>query len=352
MLPLVPRGISVMISTARHEGNLMKPNSQRSTPQRTRNWLLVLIVSCVAIPSLPSRSAPAANLSTGATRRGQISITSELVLVPVNVTDSGGNFVSGLTQSDFRIYDNNREQAITTFQQEDSAVSVGLLVDHSGSMSSKLPNVLTAISAFARASNPQDEMFVVNFGDGVTMALPDGKPFTTEAREIQQAVSATSARGRTALYDAIAAGLSHLLAAHWEKKALIIISDGGDNASTYKYSQILAMARQSRVTIYSIGLVDESGEEQNPRVLEELCKNTGGIAFLPRSEPQVVDSSTSVARDLQEQYMLGFEPEQNGTAGTFHKIQLRVVARHRGKLRVRTRPGYTTSPNTAPAPGR
>jgi Ca-activated chloride channel homolog len=326
----------------------MKPSNQRGVLPSSGKWLLVLLASCLAIPGLPLRLAPISNGSTEVARRGQISVISELVLVPVNVTDSSGNFVPGLTRGDFRIYDSDREQRITTFQQEDSPVSVGVLVDHSGSMASKLPNVLTAISAFARASNPLDEMFVVNFGDEVTIALPNGKPFTSDAMEIRRAVSATSARGRTALYDAVAAGLSHLRPGHWEKKALIIISDGGDNASHLRYSQVLALARVSHVTIYSIGLVDEAGEEQNPSALEQLCKNTGGIAFFPRAADQVVDSSTSVARDLQEQYLLGFEPEQNGNDATFHKLQVRVAAPHRDKLRVRTRSGYTMSPPNAP----
>jgi Ca-activated chloride channel family protein len=192
-------------------------------------------------------------------------------------------------------------------------------------------------------------MFVVNFGDDVSVALPDGKPFTNDGMEIQRAVSARSALGRTALYDAVAAGLSHLHIAHWQKRALLIVSDGGDNASRYRYSQILAQARESHVTIYSIGLEDETGEEQNPAALERLCKDTGGIAFFPRSAADVVSAATTIARDLQEQYTLGFTPQQKGSAGEFHVIEVRVAAPHRGRLHVRTRTGYTTPSSDEPS---
>jgi Ca-activated chloride channel homolog len=318
----------------------MKANPQFDAAGSSRIRLFVLLVCGIAISGLLARSAPAPN-SSGDDRRGQISVVSELVVVPVNVTDTNGDFVPGLKQDNFRIYEGDRLQTISVFQQEDAPVSVGLLVDHSGSMGSKLPNVVSAVTAFAQASNPRDEMFVVNFRDDVTVALPAGKAFTNNPMEIERAISATSALGRTALYDAVVAGLSHLQLAHWQKKALLIVSDGGDNASRYKYSQVLAMARQFHVTIYSIGLVDESGEEQNPRALEQLCKETSGIAFFPRSAAQVVGSSANVARDLQEQYTLGFEPAENGNAGAFHKIQIHVAAPHRGKLKVRTRAGYT-----------
>lgn len=327
----------------------MKPSPQPRAPRPNRKWQFVLFAAVFALCALSVESLALPKHPREISRRGQISVVSELVLVPVNVTDANGNFVAGLTRDDFHIYEGDRSQTIAVFQQEDSPVSVGLLVDHSGSMGSKLPNVLTAISAFTQASNPQDEMFVVNFGDDVTVALSGGKAFTSDPKEIQNAVSATSAQGRTALYDAVAAGLNHLQTSRWQKKALIIVSDGGDNASRYKFSQILALAHQSRVTIYSIGLVDQSGVEENPGALEQLCKDTGGIASFPRAAAEVVDSSKSVARDLQEQYVLGFEPEQKTNGGAFHKIQVRVVApAHRGKLRVRTRSGYTTPDANAP----
>ena len=166
-----------------------------------------------------------------------------------------------------------------------------------------------------------------------------GKAFTNNAHELAKAVSAVSARGRTALYDAVAEGLVHLQLGQWDKKALIIVSDGGDNASQHKYSQILAQAQRSQVMIYSVGLVD-ANEEEDPGILRRLSKNTGGIAFFPLSLESVTDISKQIARDLREQYTLGFIPDQTGTSDSVRRIKVEVTAPGHGKVHVRARPGY------------
>ena len=181
-------------------------------------------------------------------------------MLPVNVTDAKGNAVLGLSEQDFRVYEDGRLQKIALFQQGDTPITVGLIVDHSRSMGSQLPEVADAVSSFARSGNPRDEMFVVDFNDDVSVELLNGKPFTDDPKELAKAVSAVRARGRTALYDAVAEGLLHLQLGHYERKALIIISDGGDNASTQKLSQVLELARKSQVVIYSIGLIGDTGE--------------------------------------------------------------------------------------------
>jgi len=150
-----------------------------------------------------------------------------------------------------------------------------------------------------------------------------------------------SARGRTALYDAVSEGLHHLQYGHPEKKALIIISDGGDNASHLKYSQVLAQARQSQALIYSIALVGSDNEEENPGLLRRLCKDTGGIAYFPRAGESVTNVSTQIARDLREQYTLGYAPPNMKRADAFRKIEVKVGAPGRGRLHVRTREGYS-----------
>jgi Ca-activated chloride channel family protein len=272
-----------------------------------------------------------------------ISITTELVVLPVGVTDAKGDFVSGLTLRDFRVYQDGRLQELTWFQQEDTPVTVGLIVDHSRSMGPKLAEVAAAVSAFAQSSNPQDEMFVVDFNDDVSVELLNGKPFTIDAHELEKAVSAVTARGRTALYDAVAEGLLHLQLGHWDKKALIIVSDGEDNASQQKVSQIVALAQRSQVMIYSVGLVDADDEEVNPGVLRRLSKDTGGIAFFPTSLGTVADISKEIARDLREQYTLGFVPETADATDSFRQIRVKVAAPGRGKLHVRSRPGYFRS---------
>ena len=276
------------------------------------------------------------------TNQGTISVVTELVVLPVRVTGEDGDFVSGLAQERFRVYEDGRRQPITLFRQEDTPVTVGLVVDHSRSMGPKLQNVAAAVSAFAQSSNPEDEMFVVDFGDRVSVELPGGKPFTSNPRELAQAVSAVSARGMTALYDAVAEGLNHLKIGHSDKKALIIVSDGGDNASGRKYADILDLAHRSQAVIYAIGLVG-SQEEENPDILRRLCKDTGGLAFFPTEAQSVSDISASIAHDLREQYTIGFDPEKKND-GSFRKIRVEVTAPGLGKLRVRTRSGYVAGP--------
>jgi VWFA-related protein len=277
-----------------------------------------------------------------------ISVKTDLVVLPVSVTDTNGNVVLGLSQQNFRVYEDGRLQKVSLFQQGDTPVTVGLVVDHSRSMGPKLSEVAAAVSAFAQSSNPQDEMFVVDFNDDVWVELMDGKPFTNDPKVLAKAVSSVHARGRTALYDAVAEGLLHLQLAHWDKKALIIVSDGGDNASQQKFAQVLALAQQSQVLIYSIGLIGET-EEVDPDVLRRLSKATGGIAYFPEGTNTVTSVSAQIARDLREQYTLGFAPEKANRARAFRKIEVRVDAPGHGKIRVRTRSGYFAAEEKSPA---
>jgi VWFA-related protein len=282
-------------------------------------------------------------VSPGVAAQSAIVSKTELVVLPVNVTDANGNSISGLSLQNFRVYEDGQLRKVTAFQEGDTPVTVGLIVDHSRSMGPKLPEVAAAVSAFAQSSNPQDEMFVVDFNDDVSVELLNGKAFTNNAHELEKAVSAVSARGRTALYDAVAEGLTHSQLGHWDKKALIIVSDGGDNASRQKYSQVLALAQRSQVAIYSIGLVDDEEGEANPGALRRLSKDTGGIAFFPMSLKGVGDISKRIARDLREQYTLGFVPEKTDASDSFRQIRVKVDAPGRGKFHVRARTGYFKS---------
>jgi Ca-activated chloride channel family protein len=268
-----------------------------------------------------------------------ISVRSELVALPVRVTDAHGNVVPGLNLQDFSVFEDGRPQKLTLFQQEDAPVTVGLVVDHSRSMGPKLAEVSAAVSAFAHSSNSQDEMFVVDFNDDVWLQILGGKPFTHNAKDLETAIAAVSARGRTALYDAVVEGLNHLRFGHCEKKALIIVSDGGDNASHIKYSQVLDLAQRSQVLIYSIVLQGD-GQEENPGALRRLSKSTGGISYFPRSAETIASISALIARDLRDQYTLGFAPEKQTTGASFRKIQVKVSAPGHTNLHVRYRPGY------------
>jgi Ca-activated chloride channel homolog len=301
--------------------------------------LFFLFVSILGFsPSLATERATA-----GENAQAKIAVTASLVVLPVSVTDERGTFASGLKPEDFRVFEDGQQQKLTVFEQGDTPVTVGLVVDHSRSMGAKLPGVFTAVNSFAHSSNPQDEMFVVDFNDDVLIELMRGKAFSNDPKDLEEALKAVSARGRTALYDAVSEGLHHLQYGNLEKKALVIISDGGDNASHLKYSQVLAQARQSQTVIYSIALVGSDDGEENPGLLRRLCKDTGGIAYFPHEGESVEKLSTEIARDLREQYSLGYAPLNLSHAGAFRKIEVKVSAPGRGKLRVRTRQGYTPS---------
>ena len=301
-------------------------------------------------PSLATDRSP-----LGAIAQTKIAVSANLVLLPVKVSDARGAFVPGLKQEDFQIFEDGQPQKLTLFDARDTPVTVGLLVDHSKSMGSKLQDVVTAVAYFTHSSNSQDEMFVVDFNDDVSIELMRGKAFSNDARDLEEALRAVTARGRTALYDAVSEGLHHLQYGHFEKKALIIISDGGDNASHIKYSQVLAQARRTQAQIYSIALVGSFAGEENPALLRRLCKDTGGIAYFPREGESTASISREIARDLREQYTLGYSPQNLKAAAAFRKIDVKVTATGHGKLRVRTRQGYSPAaekqPTAQPEPG-
>ena len=285
-----------------------------------------------------------------ASREGQpkIAVNTGLVLLPVNVTDSRGAFVPGLKMDDFRVFEDGRPQKLIVFDEQDTPVTVGLIVDHSRSMGAKLADVVAAVNSFVHSSNSRDEMFVVDFNDDVSVEIMGGKAFSNDPKDLREALTAVSARGRTALYDAVSEGLLHLHYGHLGKKALIIISDGGDNASHLKYSQVLELARQSQALIYAIGLLGSNDEEENPGLLRRLCKDTGGIAYFPHVGESVASASAAIAQDLREQYMLGYAPQNMNHPDAFRKVEVKVTAPGHGRLHVRTRPGYTPAAEKLP----
>ena len=295
---------------------------------------LLFALPCLAVAQQPPSQPP-------------LSSRTDLVALPVSVTDRHGDFVSSLKSADFRVLEEGKPQTIEFFEQENTPLTVGLLVDHSGSMAPKLREVAAAVLAFAHSSNPDDEMFVVDFDDLVSVELLHGKPFTSDPQELSGAVTAVSARGQTALYDAIAEGFLHLQLGRWNKKALLVISDGGDNISRNTFKQVLEMARSSHAVIYAIGLLSESGQEENPGVLRKLCQDTGGIAFFPAKGASIESLMNQIARDLRGEYMLGYAPPANSEGGAFRKVEVKVSAPGRGALRVRSRPGYSIAPRSS-----
>jgi len=278
----------------------------------------------------------------------KIALSVNLVLLPVNVTDAHGISITGLKSDDFRVLEDGQMQKITVFDEGNTPVTVGLVVDHSRSMGPKLAGVVAAVSSFAHSINPQDEMFVVDFNDDVSIELMNGKAFSSNPKDLEEALDAVSARGRTALYDAVSEGLHHLQYGRWGKRALIIISDGGDNASHLKYSQVLVQARQSQTLIYAIGLLGAGDREENPGLLRRLCRDTGGIAYFPEEAESVTSVAARIARDLREQYTLGYVPQNIQASIAFRKIAVKVTAPGHDRLHVRTRQGYSPSAEKQP----
>ena len=271
-----------------------------------------------------------------------ISVHAELVAVPVSVTDAHGQQVNGLSQDNFRVYEDGRPQPIAVFHRGGGPVTLGLIVDRSQSMRQKTPALRAAVSAVLQSSRPDDELFAVVFNDQVSFALAGGRPFTSDAKGLQAALTAVRAEGQTALYDGVAEGLQHLQLGHSDKEALIVVSDGGDNVSRQTYARVLALARQSDAVIYAIGLLGTppAAEEEDAGLLKRLCRDTGGVAYFPRTIDEIAALSEHIARDLREQYTLGFIPGERTDRHAFRKIEVIVTAAGLGRLHVRTRSGY------------
>jgi Ca-activated chloride channel homolog len=268
-----------------------------------------------------------------------------LVVLPVTVRDRFGQFVSGLKKANFKVYEDGKLQMITLFRDQDVPVTVGLVVDHSGSMAAKQMEVLEGAQAFVQDSNPQDHEFVVNFNTTISFGLPENVASTNDVNALRAALSSTTASGKTALYDAILAAMQHFDRADTDKKVLLVISDGGDNASKSTFSQVLRSAQSTNVMIYAIGLFDENSVDQNPEILKKLSDETGGLSYFPSSYSEIISDCRQIATDIRHQYTLEYAPPQDRPGG-YHKIRVSVTDSGRGRLRVRTRPGYFSAPNT------
>jgi VWFA-related protein len=297
----------------------------------SRRTLLGMLAGCCLSVSLP-----------GDQDRDPFTITDNvnLVLLDVSVKDKAGGYVSGLTKADFQVFDSGHSAPINHFASEDSPVTVGLILDDSGSMRPKRPGVVLAGLAFAKESNPKDEFFVVNFNDHVAPGLPPQVAFTDNINLLHQALYMGQPEGKTSLYDAIALGLRHLERGHHEKRTLIVVSDGGDNASHLSQAGVMALIQESRATIYTVGLIDPYDSDLNPGVLRRMANISGGQYFEPRQMDEVIPVLRKISKDIRNRYTLGFTPQLEKNEGSLHPI--RVVAKQEGrKLIVRTRSSYS-----------
>jgi VWFA-related protein len=231
-----------------------------------------------------------------------------LVVLPVTVTDRAGQFVSGLDQANFHAFEDGKTQEITLFRHEDIPVAAGLVVDHSGSMAAKEADVIAGAQAFVQASNPEDREFVINFSGVPSFGLPQNMQFTSRVDDLVRALSTPYASGKTALYDAVSAGFQRLQGGPLDKKVLLLISDGGDNASIRTLAQVLREAQAANVVIYAIGLLDEHSADQNPEVLKKFARDTGGQAYFPNSLTDLLRVCQDIAADIRHQYTIGYTP--------------------------------------------
>ena len=282
---------------------------------------------------------------------GSIKVDVNLVVLHTTVVDDRGKFVDGLKEENFRVFEDKAEQKLSVFKREDVPVSMGLVIDNSGSMRDKRPRVNEAAVTLVQSSNPQDEAFVVNFNDDYYLDLD--KDFTNSIPELKEALERIDARGSTALYDAIIGSMDHLKKGHKDKKVLLVVTDGEDNVSRNTLEKTLREIQKANVVIYAIGLFsdDEKKSERKKamRALKDISAASGGISYFPENVGDVHNICEQVARDIRNQYTLGYYPSNAKKDGTFRTVQVDVIPpRGKGKLTARTRNGYF-APGTAAA---
>jgi VWFA-related protein len=330
-------------------------NARTRTAERNTFVFLIALNAAIFLHCVAGAQVPkTAQKSSGESSSDEytLRLNSNLVTLSATVLDHHNALVSGLGKEDFQIYENKVLQPIKHFSHEDIPVTVGILVDNSTSMKPKRDDVIAAALAFARSSNPQDQMFVVNFNEHVSFGLPANVPFTDKKDNLQEALSGIKTNGETALYDGLAVGLDHLKLGNRDKKVLILISDGGDNRSRHSLAQVLSMAKQSSAIIYAIGIFDEGDPDNNPSVLNRFARETGGKAYFPESSREIPFICEEIARDIRNQYTLAYVPTIAAQDGSYRTIEVKANAPGHWHLSVRTRPGYFVSSTASPLAAR
>jgi len=266
-----------------------------------------------------------------------------LVLVNVTVTDPYGRLVTGLDQENFRVYENGKEQEIMRFAEDDVPISIGMIFDVSGSMSDKIAKSRMAAVQFFKTANPADEFFLVDFADRAELATM----FTSSIEELQNRLLFSQPKGMTALLDAVYLGMSEMKGARNARKALLIISDGGDNHSRYDYDDVKSFLRETDVQIYAIGIFDPDACDRTPEecagpgFLQGLASMTGGRSFTVRNLDDLGDIATKISMELRNQYVLGYRPSNKKRDGKWRKIKVKIrPPRGLPPLTVYSRYGY------------
>jgi Ca-activated chloride channel homolog len=263
-----------------------------------------------------------------------------LVLLDVSVKDHDGALVAGLSKSNFEVFENGVLQPITVFANSDVPVTVGILVDESRSMSPKRTEVLVAAEMFIAESNPKDEIFVLNFNDTVKRGLPGDVTFTDNIQQLRAALNRGVPEGRTALNDAIMDGLKQLELGRRDKKSLIVVSDGGDNASHHTRREMFDTVERSIATIYTIGLFEAGDPDQDTGILKQLAKMSGGEAYFPDEPESMLAVCRGIAKGIRTRYTIGYVPAVRNGTGTLRRIRVSVSAAGRARLTAHTRTRY------------
>jgi Ca-activated chloride channel homolog len=313
------------------------------------NLLLTLsiLLAGTAHSQQPAPPAPpgAGQEETGTVFRSD----TRIVVLHVTVVDKNGHLVTNLGKDAFQVFENGTKQNIRQFKREDVPVSLGLVIDNSGSMRDKRQKVESACLTLVKASNPQDEAFVVNFNDEAFLDNPKGKDFTSDIKEMEEALTRIDSRGGTAMRDAIRMSIDHLKEkAHKDKKVLVVVTDGNDNASLVSLENLVKSSQQSEILIYSVGLLSEEERreaQRAKRALNALAEATGGQSYFPKDAADVERIAQQVAHDVRNQYIIVYSPGNPALDGSYR--QIKVTANAPGRPIVRTRSGYYATPDGA-----
>lgn len=316
-------------------------------------FLLVILTSSLAraqttIPNLPPPPPPpgAPGQNTQGDQGHRLKSTVDLVVLHATIVDEKGQFDPNLTADNFRVFEDKVEQKISVFSKEDIPVTMGLVIDNSGSMKEKRAQVNAAALSFVRTSNPADEVFVVNFNDEYYLDLDED--FTSNPQELHEALERIDTRGSTALYDAIIGSLDHVKKGHKDKRVLLVITDGDDDASRKDFPYTVKAAVESNAVIYAIGVFSDDDRKNNKKMIRKskkdlttLAESTGGLAFFPDHLEDVDPVCVQVARDIRNQYTMGYYPTNTAKDGSFRSVKVDLIPpKGQGKLTVRTRTGY------------
>ena len=314
----------------------------------TNKKLICLTISgLLAGYALHAQQKPTAPPAGAEDSGAVIRVDTRLIVCHTTVVDKSGHLVTTLPESAFTVYEDGVKQDIKVFKREDVPVSIGLVIDNSGSMRDKRAKVAAAALALVKASNRDDESFVVNFNDEAFLDLPNNKEFTNDLNELQEALSRIDSRGGTAMRDAIRMSIDWVKEkGHRDKKVLVVVTDGNDNSSVISLENLVKASQQAGVLIYSVGLLSEEERreaQKAKRALMDLAEATGGEAFFPKDLSEVDRIATQVAHDIRNQYTIAYTPSNANMDGKFRSIKIAVNAP--GKPNVRTRNGYYATPD-------